>query len=132
MAAITEQLKIPSIKRELARIDFAEELKRSALKPETASGAWRSQPWLTLLFSLLLTSGLWFGLPQLNAHARIAFITFSLAIIGWSFTRINDTYIAIAAAITFAVVGIDEPEEFFETLGDATIWLLMAMAYASA
>jgi len=71
------------------------------------------------------------AIPDLGIHAKVAFITFGLAIVGWTLTAINDTYIALAAAIVFSATGIDEPSEFFETLGDETlgdplIWLMFA------
>jgi anion transporter len=66
------------------------------------------------------------AIPDLGIHAKVAFITFGVAIVGWTLTEINDTYIALAAAIVFAATGIDEPSEFFETLGDPLIWLMFA------
>jgi anion transporter len=66
------------------------------------------------------------AIPDLSIHAKVAFITFGLAIIAWTLTDINDTYVALVAAIVFAATGIDEPNEFFETLGDPLIWLLLA------
>jgi anion transporter len=126
MAAITEQLRIPSIKKELARLELAEDMRRSAFKPNVATNGWRYHTWLVVTLILLVIGGVWFGLDELNTHARLAFITFGLAVIGWSCTKINDTYIAMAAAITLAAVGVDQPEEFFAALGDATVWLLLA------
>ncbi|MCI5133426.1 MAG: SLC13 family permease, partial [Candidatus Electrothrix sp. EH2] len=38
----------------------------------------------------------------------------------------ESTNIALATAMIFVVTGIDEPEEFFEALGDGMIWLLLA------
>ncbi len=76
--------------------------------------------------ALTLAGGIWFGLPELSAHARWAFIIFGLAVIGWCFTSINDTYIALAAALAPGVIGIDTPNGFFEGLGDSMIWLLLA------
>jgi solute carrier family 13 (sodium-dependent dicarboxylate transporter), member 2/3/5 len=93
-------------------------------------------PWLRPLLicvgALVLAISIWFGLPSLDAYARIAFITFGLAVLGWIFTSINDTYIAIAAALVFTLTGIDQPDEFFETLGDSTIWLLLASFIVAA
>lgn len=76
--------------------------------------------------AVLVTLSIWFGLPELNTQARLAFITFSLALIGWCFTTINDTYIALVAAIIPTVIGAGAPNEFFESLGDSMIWLLFA------
>ena len=101
------------------------------------AGGWANGPdklfrraqWRTIALAVLALSlvvGVWFGLADLSHHARIAFITFGLAILGWVLTSINDTYIALAAAIVFALTGIDQPDEFFEALGDSSIWLLLA------
>jgi anion transporter len=84
------------------------------------------KPALAVILSLVTIGVIGFGIPDLGIHARVAFITFALAIIGWTLTSINDTYIALAAAIVFAAVGIDEPNAFFETLGDPLIWMLFA------
>jgi len=79
----------------------------------------------TLGLALLLSASVWLGLPDLSAHARIVFITFGLAVLGWVLTDINDTYIALAAAIVFTVLGADSPDALFDALGDSTIWLLL-------
>ncbi|MDZ7266406.1 MAG: SLC13 family permease [candidate division KSB1 bacterium] len=89
----------------------------------------RQIPWrqaLLMLMAVSVAAAIWWGLPDLSVHARIAFITFGLAVIGWVGTDIDDTYIALAAALVFSAAGIDEPNEFFETLGDSTIWLLLS------
>lgn len=83
------------------------------------------KPALAVLLSVMIIAVVG-GVPDLGIHAKVAFITFGLAIVGWTLTEINDTYIALAAAIVFAATGIDEPDEFFETLGDPLIWLMLA------
>jgi anion transporter len=75
--------------------------------------------------ALVFTAGIWFGLPELGVYGRLAFITFGLAVMGWIFTTINDTLIAIAAALVFTIAGIDKPTEFFSALGDPLIWLML-------
>ena len=87
---------------------------------------WSYRPMLVGLLAITLAGGIWFGLDDLTVHARIVFITFSLAVIGWCFTKINQTYIALAAAIVFPTTGVVEPNEFFKALGDSMIWLLLA------
>jgi anion transporter len=66
------------------------------------------------------------NIPDLGIHAKVAFITFVVTIIAWTLTDLNDTYVALAGAIVFAATGIDDPAEFFETLGDPLVWLLFA------
>lgn len=78
------------------------------------------------LAAVVITIAIWFGLPELKVEARLAFIVFSLALLGWCFTAINDTYIALAAAIIPSAIGTGAPNEFFEALGDSMIWLLFA------
>jgi solute carrier family 13 (sodium-dependent dicarboxylate transporter), member 2/3/5 len=80
---------------------------------------------LAVVLSLGISAAI-FAIPDLSLHAKVAFVTFALAIIAWTMTDLNDTYVALGAAIVFAATGIDEPNEFFETLGDPLIWLLFA------
>jgi anion transporter len=91
-----------------------------------------ARPALAIALSLFAIVGIWFGLPQLATGARVAFITFAVAIIGWTMTDIEDTFIALAAAIVFAVTGLEEPGEFFETLGDPMIWMMLASFIVAA
>jgi solute carrier family 13 (sodium-dependent dicarboxylate transporter), member 2/3/5 len=100
--------------------------KVASLPQPRASKRVVGRTWAVGALALAVPCAIWFGLPDLGMHARIAFITFALAVIGWVFTKINDTYIALAAALVFTLSGIDEPDEFFEALGDSTVWLLLA------
>jgi len=54
------------------------------------------------MLAVAVSAVIWLGLPELSTHARIAFITFALAVIGWVGTDIDDTYIALAAALVFS------------------------------
>ncbi|MEM7032625.1 MAG: SLC13 family permease [Chloroflexota bacterium] len=90
------------------------------------------KPTLAFLLSVVTIFGVWNGLDQLDAYARISFIVFGLSIIGWTMTKIDNTYVALAAAISFTLIGIDEPTQFFETLADPIVWLLVASFIISA
>lgn len=85
-----------------------------------------------IAFSAGLVWGVWFELSELSIQARLALTTFGLAVLGWVLTDINDTYIALVAAIVFTISGINHPEALFETLGDSTIWLLLASFIVAA
>ena len=78
------------------------------------------------VIALITVGVIWFGLSDLSRDIRISFIIFALSIIGWCFTSINDTYIALIAAVALTVLGVEESEQFFASLGDSTIWLLLA------
>jgi di/tricarboxylate transporter len=72
-------------------------------------------------------------LPQdLSRDGRIALLVLALAVIGWSATRINDTLIGLAAALTLAATGVLRTEALFNTLGQELIWLLVAAFVISA
>ncbi|MCG8346564.1 MAG: SLC13 family permease [Chloroflexales bacterium] len=101
-------------------------LLQAPAKQAIAPRIWTARSIFALLLAITLTGGVWFGLQDLSFHARIAFITFGLAVIGWVFTNIDDTYVALVAAMVFTITGINSPDEFFEALGDSTIWLLLA------
>lgn len=82
--------------------------------------------------AVALSAAIWINLPDLPATTRIVFITFALAILGWTATRINDTYIGLVAALVCLFAGRESPEQFFDSLGDSTIWLLMASFIVAA
>lgn len=86
---------------------------------------------LVLVGTLAVSLAIWFGLDQHSVHIRLTLVTFVAAIAGWVFTRINDTYIALAAAMSFALAGLERPEDFFSSLGDSMVWLLLAAFFVA-
>ena len=106
----------------------------SAISPQTglpAAGhfvpgrAW-VKPLLGTLLALAMIMGIGVGLAELSWSARLVLITFGLAVLGWIFTEINDTYIAVVAALVLTLSEQGDPTSFFATLGDPMIWLLLA------
>jgi solute carrier family 13 (sodium-dependent dicarboxylate transporter), member 2/3/5 len=87
--------------------------------------------WIAPLLAATLTLGVWFG-TDWTVNARVTAIAFCLAIIGWVFTKINDTYIALGAAMLLALSGVNQPDAFFAALGDSMIWLLLAAFIVAA
>lgn len=82
--------------------------------------------WGVGALALGVALGIGFGLPELPAQARLALIVFAWAVVGWVFTSINDTYIALGAAVALTLLGLDASEALFASLGDPMIWLLLA------
>jgi anion transporter len=78
------------------------------------------------LAATIVAALIWFGLEGVSREIRLVFITFAVAIIGWVFTKIEDSYIALVAATVFVLAGIETPDGFFEALGDSLVWLLVA------
>ncbi len=55
----------------------------------------------------------------------VTLAVFLLAVWAWSATRLDDTLVAFLAAIALIAAGVLPVEEFFASLGDETIWLLI-------
>jgi solute carrier family 13 (sodium-dependent dicarboxylate transporter), member 2/3/5 len=81
--------------------------------------------------AMTLIGFVWFG-TDLSGDARVALVTFGLAVIGWVFTKINDTYIALGAALTLTLTGVQDSDAVFASLGDSMIWLLIAAFIVAA
>ncbi|UPL16928.1 SLC13 family permease [Microbacterium aurugineum] len=71
------------------------------------------------------------GAPTLPIAATLT--VFLLAVWAWTSTGLDDTLVAFLAAIALIVTGVLPPSDFFASLGDETIWLLIgAFVIASA
>ncbi|AUZ88088.1 transporter [Arthrobacter agilis] len=62
----------------------------------------------------------------LSPQGAVTLMVFVLAVWLWIFTSIDDTYIALGAATVLVLTGTMETGELFSTLGEETIWLLLA------
>ena len=82
--------------------------------------------------ALILTAAIWFAPAELSDRARLALIIFYLAVLGWSFTRINDTTIALTAGIALVVTGVVASNRLYDALSHDLIWLLLAAFLISA
>ncbi|MER8430113.1 SLC13 family permease [Mesorhizobium caraganae] len=67
-----------------------------------------------------------FGLPALSSDARRALEILLVAIIGWTLTPFDDTFVAIVAGLAMALLVNRDPGALFQALGDELIWLLLA------
>lgn len=61
----------------------------------------------------------------LTTKAAMTLSLFVIAIWFWIFTSIDDTYVALGAAVLLVVMGVLPEDTLFATLGDDTIWLLL-------
>jgi solute carrier family 13 (sodium-dependent dicarboxylate transporter), member 2/3/5 len=64
--------------------------------------------------------------PTLGVHGAVTATVFVAAVVAWLVGRVDDTYVALAAALVLVLVGVLPPDELFASLGDDTIWLLIA------
>jgi sodium-dependent dicarboxylate transporter 2/3/5 len=74
------------------------------------------------LFSVVVYSTV-FG--NLAVHAGITLLVFVAAVYLWIATPVNDSYVALAAAVVLVVTGVLGQSDFNSTLGDDLIWLLI-------
>jgi solute carrier family 13 (sodium-dependent dicarboxylate transporter), member 2/3/5 len=63
---------------------------------------------------------------SLTAQGALTLMVFVLAVWLWIFTRIDDTYVALGAATLLVLTGTLPTSDLFSTLGEETVWLLLA------
>ncbi len=63
------------------------------------------------------------GVP---AGARLTLVVFAAAAVLWAATRVDETLVALTAALVLVLAGVLERDRLFASLGDQTIWLLVA------
>ena len=69
---------------------------------------------------------LWMVPETLSLGGRNALVITALAVIGWTMTRLPDSLVAIAAALTLVLSGTMQEERLFASLGRELVWLLVA------
>ncbi|WP_394253469.1 SLC13 family permease [Arthrobacter pityocampae] len=62
----------------------------------------------------------------LTPQGAVTLTVFVLAVWLWIFTSIDDTYVALGAATVLVLTGTMDTGALFSTLGEETIWLLLA------
>lgn len=87
---------------------------------------------LACLIALVVAGYLLFADLKLSMDGRITLGVFLIAVWAWVFTRVDDTYVALAAGTVLALSGVLAQDNLFSTLGDDMIWLLVAAFVISA
>lgn len=67
-----------------------------------------------------------------DGPARISIVVFLVAIALWLGNRVDDTYVALGAALVLVGFGVVGSDVLFGALGSETIWLLVAAFVVSA
>ena len=101
-----------------------------AARPETTP---RRLPWgriIPAIFALALCVGVALADGDagggLSFQARTTLIVFIVAVWAWAFTKVDDTYVSLGAGTALVFAGALGPDLLFASLGDDTIWLLVA------
>ncbi|GAA3712680.1 SLC13 family permease [Zhihengliuella alba] len=67
------------------------------------------------------------GTPRaLPAQAALTLAVFAVAVWLWIFSPVGDTYVALGAALVLVLMGVLPEDELFASLGEDTVWLLLA------
>ncbi len=77
-----------------------------------------------LAIATCLCTAIWFLLPG-PAPAKLSLSVFVAAVIAWIMTPLDRTAVALVAALCLVVGGADTPENFYSSLGNPLIWLLV-------
>ncbi|MGX9899922.1 SLC13 family permease [Arthrobacter sp. SA17] len=114
---------------------FESTVRSSADSSVSETNKWRASGVLTLAsaISLLvalavmaaLTATVMYG-QGLSAHAAITLCIFVGAVWFWIFTKVEDTYVALGAAVALVISGTLPTQSLFHALGEESVWLLMA------
>lgn len=67
---------------------------------------------------------IWLLLPG-TAPAKLSLSVFVAAVIAWIMTPLDRTAVALVAALCLVVGGADTPQNFYSSLGNPLIWLLV-------
>jgi len=90
------------------------------------------RPLAVTLVAVGVAAAAWLSLPGLEVSARLALVAFGLAIVGWTLTDLDDTFVSLAAAALLVLAGAVTPDTLFASMGDSTIWLLLASFVVAA
>jgi solute carrier family 13 (sodium-dependent dicarboxylate transporter), member 2/3/5 len=75
---------------------------------------------------------LWLGTADWTLPARLALAVFALAVVGWTVMRLDETPVALAAALALVGLGVSTPHMLYSALGDSFIWLLIGACVLAA
>lgn len=115
MNVVSFRTQPPPIPETLQPWRFRELLTRRAVQVAAGSTA------LAMLLAVL--AGAAEGLPS---GGRTTLVVFTAAVALWIFTKIDDTYVALGTALALVLTGVVSTDAMFDTLGEETIWLLIA------
>jgi solute carrier family 13 (sodium-dependent dicarboxylate transporter), member 2/3/5 len=90
--------------------------------PRGSARRWLLAAVCTVLLGVLIGT----STPGLPGAGKITLLVFALTAAAWVFTRLDDTFVALAGALLLVLLGVLTGDELFGALGGETIWLLIA------
>src|SRR3712207_4471294 len=82
--------------------------------------------WLVIGLAVVSVAGFGAWAGDLPVPAQITVIVFVSALLLWVGTRLDETLVALGAAVVLVLAGVLNDAAFFGTLAGSTIWLLIA------
>ncbi|PWB60161.1 MAG: hypothetical protein C3F17_15255 [Bradyrhizobiaceae bacterium] len=74
--------------------------------------------------AICLSALIWALVPG-DAPAKLTLTVFVCAVIAWITTPLDRTAVALVAALSLVIGGADAPQDFYSSLGNPLIWLLV-------
>ena len=110
-----------------------QQAEESSPRVVTGGALLRSRSARRLVLGALALVGLLGGLslvadagPGLSRDGQVTVVVFTVAVWAWVCTKVDDTYVALGAAVVLVLTDVLSTEGLFATLGDDTVWLLLA------
>lgn len=86
--------------------------------------SWTTRLWMGLAF-VFATAAAATAMDTMPLAARFALVVFATAIVAWTIWRLPETPVALVAGVALIACGASTPQQFYATLGDDLIWLLI-------
>lgn len=93
--------------------------------PQTARPTIGRRGLAAALLTVLLIAAVYWAPGDLTFHGRLALIAFGLSVIGWTLTKLNDTFVALLAALGLVLTHTIDADEFFASIGNSVVWLMI-------
>jgi anion transporter len=77
-----------------------------------------------LALAICLSAFIWLFLPG-DDPAKLTLTVFVATVIAWIMTPLDRTAVALVAALSLVIGGADTPQNFYSSLGNPLIWLLV-------
>ncbi|HHY54357.1 MAG TPA: hypothetical protein GYA08_02865 [Chloroflexi bacterium] len=93
--------------------------------PNAAPGATRRREVAAVLLTITVIVAVAWAPGDLTAQGRMALAAFGLSVIGWTLTKLNDTFVALLAALGLVLSHTIDADGFFASIGNSVVWLMI-------
>ncbi|WP_159500370.1 SLC13 family permease [Microbacterium sp. 18062] len=90
------------------------------------------RPALSFVALALAGGAAWTATASWSTDQRVVVCVFAVATVAWAASRLDDTLVALGAALALVIAGVLPSADLFAALGDSTIWLLIGSCMLAA